>query len=307
MGGCSVEQSRLHAEFMCRCQGGAHCDTMEEEILEDPRVIIDRCGCVFRKSHLEADLRSQLSTNILTWFSRGGKVNRFSCRNRDFIIGETYTVIDVIIDPSNRYRDIWERSLKEPDCDSFATLTMREDLNNRQFALVPERLGAVLKEIFDEQRKTQWDGKTWSEFSGVLRTLRERYHRGENLGEDFAKKREYESLSRHTLHEWETRKNEAIRDRRLAFDQASWGLFQRMTFTARCIYHGFVAFIFEYGLWLLRQGNFISPMRQQGMRDDNVGDRLAILLLERNGIGYNLQERPLNTVEYRLWNYVTTR
>ena len=70
-----MEQSRLHNDFKCRCQA---CDeTMETDQADDPRVIIDRCGCIFRKTHLEASLRSQLSTNVLTWFTRGGEVSRF--------------------------------------------------------------------------------------------------------------------------------------------------------------------------------------------------------------------------------------
>ena len=52
MGGGPVEQSRLHNDFKCRCQA---CDeTMETDQADDPRVIIDRCGCIFRKTHLEA-------------------------------------------------------------------------------------------------------------------------------------------------------------------------------------------------------------------------------------------------------------
>ncbi|QVL58072.1 MAG: hypothetical protein KFB93_03050 [Simkaniaceae bacterium] len=301
-----MEQSRLHNEFQCRCQPG-YCETMEADQPDDPRVIIDRCGCIFRKSHLEASLRAQLSTNILSWFKDGREVSRFSCANRDFIIGRTYTIADVIIDPSNRYMRIWEASLEDSECDNFATLTGREELNTRQFALIPEGLGAVLKTIYEERRGSDWEGMPWSNFIIALDELRRRYSRGEDLGADFGTLGRYEQLERETLRGWERRKNECLRERRLAFDQTGWSLIKKITFTARFIYHSAVAIIFEYGLWLLRQGNFMTPMTYQRLREPNVGDRLAILLLELNGIGYNLEETPLNTVEYRLWNYVTTR
>lgn len=304
MGGGPVEQSRLHNEFICRCQPG-HCETMEAELPGDPRVIIDRCGCVFRKTHLESYLRSQLSTNVLNWFSSGGEISRFSCPNRDFIVGETFTVLDIIEDPTNRYLEIWRGSLASLDCDDFVTLTEREDLNIRQFALIPEGLGGVLKTISNEQREIRWEEMNWSAFNIALKELRIRYQRGEDLGGDFDTLRRYERLARETLSEWEVRKNGGLRERRLTFDQTGWSLIKKITFTIRCIYHCAVAVIFEYGLWLIRQGNFVYPMTYYGLRDANVGDRLAILLLEWNGIGYNLQDRPLNTVEYRLWRYVT--
>lgn len=304
MGGGPVERSRLYDDFKCRCQA---CDeTMEIDQADDPRVIIDRCGCIFRKTHLEAFLRSQLSTNVLTWFTRGVEVSRFSCPNRDYIVGEKFTVLDVIEDPTDRYKEIWRKSLESLDCGNFATLTGKENLNTRQFALIPEALGEVLKTIYEEQMSTGWEGMNWSTFNRELRSLRERFQRGEDLGSDFDTLRRYERLARETLIDWEQRKNGALPDRRLAFDQTGWNPIKKMFFTCRFIYHCAVAVIFEYGLWLLRQGNFVSPLTQQEYREANVGDRLAILLLEWNGIGYNLQDRPLNTVEYRLWRHVTT-
>lgn len=299
-----VEKSRLHNEFQCCCQPG-YCETMEADLPDDPRVIIDRCGCIFRKTHLETSLRSQLSANILRWFMKGGEVSYFSCTNRDYIVGETYTVSDVIIDPTNRYQTIWKASLEDLECIEFERLTGRKELNRRQFALIPEGLGVVLKEIITEQGQENWDQMTWSKFKETINGLRIRYQRGEDLGADFGKLSQYEQLLSETLQEWETRKNQCLRERRLAFDQTNWCFIKKITFTVRLIYHSVVAIIFEYGLWLLRQGNFMAPMTYEGLRSANVGDRLAILLLELNGIGYNLRETPLRTVEYQLWNYVT--
>ncbi len=296
-----VTTTKLYDDFRCQHEGGISCETMEQ-IPDDQRVVIDRCGCVFRKSHLESDIRRQMLDNVLQWFQRGGEVSPLSCPNRDGIIGETYTPRNVILD-LGRYMEMWEKAKQSPKAD-FAGLINCE-FNTRQLALIPPELAQVLKDISLEQQGDDWYGMNWSQFSTKCRKLHEKYQHNQLSSENVQRKLDYDALRNLTLQKWETVKNKALEGiRQPAFDEQSWGSFKKMVFTARFIYNGALAILSYYGLWVLKLGNFVSEDTYEEAIEGNVKDRMAILLLERDGIGYDLQERPLKTFEYHLWNYL---
>ena len=164
-----METTKLRSDFLCQYQGGM-CDPMLEEKEGDPRVIIDRCGCIFRRSHLEGALRTKLSENVLRWFKGGGEVSRFTCPNHDGVIGAFFTSVDVITDPTGRYMEIWRLADQSRVAD-FKDLTQNEDFTTRHYDLIPIALANVLKAISTEQREARWDGMTWTNLNTALKSI----------------------------------------------------------------------------------------------------------------------------------------
>lgn len=87
----------------------------------------------------------------------------------------------------------------------------------------------------------------------------------------------------------------------------TWGLFQKLWFSVRAIYHISMAFFLDYGVWILRAGNFISQSTKQTILANDVGGRLSFLFLEYHGFGYNVENHPNKTIEVRLWNWILRR
>ena len=130
-------------DFKCRCQG-EHCETLEEEIPGDPRVIIETCGCFFRMSHLGSVIAPKLPEKIVEWFQSGQSVYEgYTCPMKDGKISSTFGINDVVLD-QGRYMDLWKKANQAPNKD-FKALT-EEKFENAYAALPPEALGTLLLE-----------------------------------------------------------------------------------------------------------------------------------------------------------------
>jgi hypothetical protein len=96
----------------------------------------------------------------------------------------------------------------------------------------------------------------------------------------------------------------ALPDRMLACNHEEWGLFQKLSFMIRAVYHIGVAFFVGYGTIVLRGGNFISEGEQTEMLLCDMGERLRPLFLEYYGFRYNPGDYPPRIIEARLWNLI---
>lgn len=293
-------RSKLHSDFQCQC---CQCGETMQGAMTAERVIIDRCGCIFLKSHLGNCLLSQLTDNIHNWFDQGKEICWFSCPLKDSIIGSQFSFDDIILDPTNRYFEVWTQAQACPEIDKFDALTKNDDFKRRHFALVPVKLAEVFVRIEKEQKEKKWEGMDWSTFQGLLNNWRRDYSKGK-IGENRDNFFRYIQLERDQIQAWDREKNNCLKPRLPAVSQASWGIMRSLAFTIRAIYHGSMALIFECGLRFAKYQNILTSEQYGDYRERNVGDRLARLFLEYYGIEYSYSEMPPKSFEYTLWKSV---
>lgn len=293
-------RSKLHVDFQCQCYA---CDeTMENATEVDPRVIISRCGCIFLRSHLGNYLLPKLTENIHHWFDGENEgVCRFNCPSKHNIIGSRFSFSDMIVDPTHRYLEVWQRAQESLKEEQFSVLTGNENFSTRNIALIPIPLAEILAAIEKEQKELKWEGKDWSTFQGELNNLRHDYRQG-NLGENRERFFRYINIETEQIQQWEQQKNLCLKESGLGIPQTEWGILRTLWFGVRAVYHGSMAVILEYGLWFAKYQNIIGKDRYEMSREGNVGDRLARLFLEYYGIEYNRSEMPPKSFEYCLWN-----
>lgn len=282
-------------EFCCECQGDM-CETLPTE--ESKFVLIDRCGCVFEKTHLEGQIiRLQLADNILRYLD--GKTisfNQFQCKNPTNVISQTFSMDCVIV--NDRCKELYEgATTKWTD----KKLTEHTNEQHRWYALAPNDLTKTWKEIVKEQRqgKAVLKNKSWNIFKEEIQ--KERQKKGEERDDN--RIHQMEILEWAQLRYWDAQVKGCLKgDRVPAYGQEKWGIFTKMVFGVRCVYHVAVGLILNYGAWFAAWGNFIENETYKDFRSEHVGKRLAELFLQYYGMSYDYG-RP-RTLENRIWEKV---